>query len=181
MTDEIEATTTVHAPRADVYALIQDVEGYADYSGYVREVARNGDGGVGTTYDVTLSWWRLTYTARFRVTDLNPPDRIDWRLVEDLDARVTWRLEPADVEEIDVEEHGVDHATRVTLTARYDPDSADDDALSLPPFVPMSTVVGKARPVVEREAQRVLNRVVADLEDEPREATLTIRTRPDAG
>lgn len=176
MTDDIEATTTVHAPRADVYALVQDVEGYADYSGYVREVARDGDGGVGTTYDVTLSWWKLTYTARFRVTDLDPPDRIDWRLVEDLDARVTWRLEPADVEDPDV-----DHATRLTLTARYDPDSADDDALSLPPFVPIGTVVEKARPVVEREAQRVLNRVVADLEDEPREATLTIRTRPDAG
>lgn len=175
MTDRLDVSTTIHAPRAEVFALLRDVEGYRGYSEYVRDVARRGDGGTGTEYDVTLSWWRLSYTAHFRVTDLDPPDRIGWRLTEDLDARGAWHLEPADVDDPDV-----DHATRVTLQVRFDPDSADDDALSLPPLVPMSTVVEKARPVVEREAERVLARVVAELEGEPREATLTVHFGQDA-
>ena len=176
MTDELELTTTIHAPPDEVFALLQDVEGYEAYSEYVDGVARDGDGSRGTVYAITLSWWKLTYTLRAEVTDLDPPERLGWRLVEDLDARGAWRLEPVEVDDPDVE-----HATAVTLTARYHPDSADDDALSLPRFVPMDAVVDRARPVVEREVQRVLGRVVADLEGEPREADVTIRIRHAAG
>lgn len=174
MTDVIELATTIHAPRPEVFALVSDVGGWGAYSDHVTDVTRHGDGGPGTEYGVTLSWWRLAYTVRFRVTDLDPPARIGWRVVEDIDARGTCRLEPTDADDPEVA-----HATRVTLTARYDPDSADDDALSLPPFVPVSSVVERARPFVEREAERVLSRVVADLEGEPRRATLTLRTRSD--
>ena len=176
MPDELEAVTTVHAPREEVYAFLRDVEGYAAYSRYIRDIARYGDGDAGTEYDVTFAWWKLSYTARLRITDLDPPDRIGWELTRDLDARGVWRLEPTEVDDPTVE-----HATRVTLTVRFDPDSADDDAIALPRFVPMAAVVEKARPIVEREAERVTERVVADLEGEPREATLTIRTRSDAG
>lgn len=175
MTEVIEVSTTIHAPQADVYDFLRDVEDYEAYSGYVRGVTRRGDGGAGTEYDIELAWWKLSYTAHVRVTDLDPPERIAWRVTEDLDANGAWHLEPTTVDDPDVE-----HATRVTLTARYDPDTADDDALSLPPLVPTSTVVEKARPVVEREAERILARVVADLEDAPRRATLTIHTRSDA-
>lgn len=176
MTDAIELETTIHAPPADVFALVRDVPGWRAYSDHVTAVARDGDGGPGTEYGVTLSWWRLSYTVRFRITDVDPPERLGWRVVEDVDARGCCRLAP-----IGVDDPAVDHATRVTLTARYDPDSADEGALSLPPLVSLASVVELARPFVEREAERVLRRVVADLEGEPRRATLAVRTRSDGG
>lgn len=176
MTDEIEATWIVRAPRADVYPLLRDVAGYDRYSEYVRNVTGNGDGGVGTTYAIDLSWWKLSYTLRARVTDLDPPERIAWQVTEDLDASGEWRLDPASVDD-----PAIEAATRVTLTARFDPESADEGSLSLPPLVPTSTVVDRARPIVEAEAQRVVDRVVADLEGEPRHAQLSIWTRSDGG
>lgn len=176
MTTVLEVESIIHAPRADVFAVVRDVEGYERYSDYVTGVVRDGDGGPGTEYGVTLSWWRLAYTARFRVTDLDPPVRVEWRLLRDLEARTEWHLEPVEVADLDV-----DHATRVRATARYDPDTADAGALSLPPFVPVSAVVARARPFVEREAERVLARVVADLEGRPRRPSLTVRTRSEAG
>lgn len=176
MTDVIELATTIQAPRPEVFAVVSDVGGWTVYSDHVTDVTREGDGGPGTEYGVTLSWWRLAYTVRFRLADVDPPARVRWRVVADIDASATCHLEPADVDDPEVAD-----ATRVVLTARYDPDSADDDALSLPPFVPVSSVVERARPFVEREAERVLSRIVADLEGEPRRATLTVRTRSEAG
>lgn len=175
MTDTLKVNTTIHAPEADVYALLCDVEDYGEYSDYIQDVIRHGDGGPGTEYGITLSWSRISYTVWFRVIDRDPPDRIAWRVVDDLDAHGAWQLEPTTVDDPEA-----DHATHVTLTARFDPDTANDDALSLPPLVSVSTVVEQVRPLVEREAERVLDRVVADLEDDPRRATLIIHTRHDA-
>ena len=175
MTDELRAETTLHAAPADVYALLSDVEGYGEYTEYVDSVDRHGDGGVGTVYEIGLSWWRLAYTARVRITDLDPPGHAAWRLLDDLDAEGAWTLEPATVAE-----SGVEHATDVTLTVRYDPDTGDD-AVSLPPLVPWSAVLDRLRPVVEREAGRVVERVVADLEGEPRAARLDVVIRHDVG
>lgn len=168
MTDVLEAAATIHAPPTDVYALLRDVEGYGAYSDHVADVVRHE--GAPATYDVTLTWWTLSYTVALCVTDTEPPDRIEWRLTEGLDAQGVWELQSTTVDD-----PTVDAATAVTLTVRYDPDSADVGALSLPPLVPVSAIVERARPVVEQEAGRVLTRVVADLEDEPRQATLTVR------
>ena len=175
MTDELAAHTTLHAPREDVFALLRDVEGYDEYTGYVDDVVRHGDGGPGTTYEVSLSWWRLSYTAEVLLTDVDPPARIEWRLVGGLDAAGTWTLEP-----VDADDPAAETATDVTLTARYDPDSGDD-AVSLPPLVPWSAVLERLRPVVEREAGRIVEQVVADLEGEPRAARLEVQVRHDVG
>lgn len=172
MTNGFDLRTTIHAPRADVFDFLRDVEGYGAYTEHVREVVRRGDGGPGTEYDVVLSWWILSYALRVRLTGLDPPGRIDWRVVEDVDAHGAWHLEPTTVDD-----PTVDHATRVTLSVRYDPRTADEDALSLPRFVPLSAVFERLRPVVEREAKRILDRVVADLEGEPRRATLDVAIR----
>lgn len=170
MTDVLEASTTIHAPRSAVYDLLLDVEGYGTYSDHVRRVTRDGDGGPGTEYDVTFAWWVLTYTIRVQVTDLDPSGRVGWRVVDGLDANGVCHLEPTDADEPDV-----DHATRVVVTARFDPDSVDDGAF--PSFLPIASVVERLRPFVEREAERVLARVVSELEGRPRRATLTVRTR----
>lgn len=172
MRKELELAATIHAPRADVYDVLRDVEGYAAYSDHVRDVVRCGDGGPGTEYDVVLSWWVLAYTLRVRLTGLDPTEQIDWRVVRDVDAHGAFRLEPTAVED-----STVDHATAVTLTVRYDPDSADEAALSLPRLVPVSAVFDRLRPFAEREAERILDRIVADVEDEPRWATLDVAIR----
>lgn len=173
MTDELRVETSLHAPPTAVYALLRHVEGYGRYVEHVDGVTRHGDGGAGTSYEITLSWWRLSYTAWVLVTDLDPPGRIAWRVTDGLDAEGAWTLEPATVDDPDV-----DQATNVALTARYDPDSGGD-AVSLPPLVPWSAVLDRLRPVVEREARHVLERVVADLEGEPRAASLSIEVRHD--
>lgn len=174
MVDELEIATTIHAPRTDVYGLLRDVEGYGEYSEFVEEVTRHSDDAGVATYDVILAWWRLSASVRVVLTDVDPPGRIDWRL-EDVDARGVWHLEPAVLDDM-----AAGTATDVTVRVRYDPDSGGE-AVSLPPLVPMSTVVERARPIVEREARRILKRVVTDLEGEPRPATLEIHVRHDVG
>lgn len=167
MTETLRADATIHAPPGAVYGLLRDVEGYGAYADHVSDVTRRE--GTLETYEITLSWWILSYTIGLRVTDAEPPRRIEWRLVEGGDARGAWELERTTVDD-----PAVDTATDVSLIVRYDPDSADVASLSLPPFVPVSAVVERARPAVEREAERVLARVIADVEDEPRQASLSV-------
>lgn len=172
MGDELVAKVTVRASRSDVFDLLRDVEGYGEYVEHVDDVTPRGDR---TAYDVALSWWLLSYTARVVVTDLDPPARIEWRLDGGLDAEGEWTLEPTAVDDPELE-----HATEVTLAVRYDPDSGGD-GLSLPAFVPLATVVDRLLAAAEREAGRVVARVVADLEGEPREAALSVEVRRGAG
>lgn len=174
MTKVLEVSTTIHAPPTDVYDFLRDVEGYSAYSDHVRSVTRRGDGEPGTEYAIALSWWLLSYTLRVRIVRLDPPERIDWRVARDVDAHGAFRLEPTTVDD-----PSVDHATRASLTVRYDPDSTDEGALSLPKLVPMSMVLDRLRPIVEREARRIVDRVVVELEGEPRQATLAVQTSSD--
>jgi hypothetical protein len=47
--------------------------------------------------------------------------------------------------------------------------------VDLPRFVSLDRVLEKATPLVEREARTVLERLVAELEGEPRPIDLTVR------
>lgn len=165
--DAVEVTTTVYLPPQDVYEFLLDFPRYGQYSNYLTDVRRFGDGTPDTEYELDFSWWKLTYTARSRVTAVEPPNRIDWRLVKDLDAVGQWLVEPLDID---------DPTTRVTLRVEYAPESANGDALDLPRFVSLSWVVQKVKPKIQTEAERVVRRIVTDLEGEPREVELEIRT-----
>ena len=163
--DTVEVSTEVYVPPEEVHSFLMDFPGYAEYSEHLTEVRQHGDGTPGTEYELDFAWWKLTYTARSRVTGVEAPERIDWRLVKDVDAVGRWEVERVDEE-----------TTRVTLVVEYAPDSADEGLLDLPRFVSLGWVVDRVTPKVRAEAERVVRRIVADLEGERREVEVEIET-----
>ena len=174
--DTVEVSTVVYLPPEEVYEFLVDFPRYANYSKYLQEVTQDGDGGAGTRYDLTFAWWKLSYTARSEVTALDPPDRIDWQLVKDLDAKGCWSV-AADPESAPDDEP---HASRVALRIEFAPGSADEGAVDLPAFVSLDWVISKVQPKIVAEAERVVERIVADLEGEPRDVTLAVHSVPDS-
>lgn len=174
--DSIEVSTVVYLPPEEVYEFLLDFPRYAEYSQHLREVRRRGDGGPGTNYHITFAWWRLSYTAVSRVTSVDPPNHIDWTLVEDIDAQGYWQIDA----DPDAASGDADHASRVRLFVEFEPESADERLLDLPKFVSLDWLLDRVKPKVRREAERIVERIVADLEGEPREVALTIHTSPDS-
>ena len=172
--ERVEVSTLVYVPPPEVYEFLVDFPRYARYSEYLESVTQDGNGSAWTRYDLTFSWWKLSYTARSEVTNLDPPERIDWRLIRHIDARGYWKVtsEPESAPE------GIDDASRVSFLVDFSPESADDDALDLPRFVSMERVVDAVIPKIKGEAERVVERVVADLEGEPRDVSLEVHTTP---
>ncbi|WP_335999474.1 type II toxin-antitoxin system RatA family toxin [Halorientalis halophila] len=170
--DRVEVSTVVYLPPEEIYAFLEDFPRYAEYSKHLREVTSDGDGSPGTEYFLTFAWWKLSYTAHSEVTDVDPPHRIDWALTKDLDAQGRWVVEEAPDEAPD----GESDACRVRLIVEFRPDSADSGALDLPRFVSLDWVIEKVKPKIQAEAERVVERIVADLEGEPRAVDLEIET-----
>ena len=177
--DTLLVATDVYAPPADVYEFLLDFPRYDRYTEYLDEVTRtSGDGGPGSHYSLAFSWWKLSYTAHSTVTDVSPPSRIDWAVTRDIDAEGCWRIEkremppdaPADA----------DHACRVFMEIRFDPDSASPDAVSLPLTVSFGWVLDRVKGLVEEEATRVVRRAVTDLEGHSREVSLDVEVNSEA-
>ncbi|MFB6077983.1 MAG: type II toxin-antitoxin system RatA family toxin [Halarchaeum sp.] len=159
----VEVSTTVRAPPDDVYDFLLDFPGYADYSKHLESVTADGDGGPGTEYHLTFAWWKLDYTAHSKVTAVDPPTAIDWEITRDIDASGRWLVDPLD--------HG--SGCRVRLVVTYDPDSAHG-VLDLPLFVSLDRVIEKIMDLVVAEGERVVERVVADLEGERRPVDIDV-------
>jgi uncharacterized membrane protein len=200
-TRTLEAETVVRAPMEAVFDLLVDVQRYDEFSQYLESVGADGDGGPGTIYRLRFEWWRLSYTAVSRVEAIDRPQRIDWKVIKDIDATGSWQLAPAegtvagdvDTDEVPPGEWANESAaetdgsgdgqdtprdadpTRVTISVEYDPGSVTAGIIDLPRFVSLDRVVEKATPLVEREARTVLERLVAELEGEPRPIDLTVR------
>lgn len=168
--EKVEVETEIYLPPEEVYEFLRDFPRYARYSKYLRRVRGDGDGGPGTVYELTFAWWRLSYTARSEVTGLDPPERIDWAVTRDIDAAGSWLVEPTDPPA------DRDDASRVTFRVRYRPDNTDEDELPIPLFLSLDSLVAKVKPKVEAEAERVVRRIVADLEGERRDVDVVIRT-----
>jgi uncharacterized membrane protein len=166
--DAVEVTTVVYLPREEVYEFLVYFPNYAKYSKHLEDVDIDGDGSPGTEYALHFTWWKLSYTARSEVTEVTPPERIDWRLTKDLDATGYWHVEAVDPPE------DREVATRVTMRAEYHPDSANEDAIDLPRLVSWDWVFEKLEPKIHEEAERVVRRIVRDLEGEDRDVDLTI-------
>ena len=169
--DRVAVSTEVHVSPEEMYDFLVDFPRYANYSKHLRSVEQRGDGSPGTEYDLHFAWWKLTYTARSKVTAAEPPTRLEWRVIKDLAARGEWSVAP-----VDDPPEGVEDASRVELVVRFDPNSADAGTIDLPRFVSLSWVVERVRPKIQAEAERVVERIVADLEGEPRDVDLTIET-----
>lgn len=173
--DRIEVSTTVYLPPEPIYEFLVDFPRYATLSEYLREVRQRGDGTPGTAYYLTFKWWKLSYTAHSKVTAVDPPTRIEWELTKDLDAYGHWRIEQSETVP-----DGADAASEVYLVVRFDAHSADDDALDLPRFVSISWVIEKVKPLVQKEAESIVRKLVTDLEGEERDVDLEIHATPDS-
>jgi len=173
--DSVDISTVVYLPPQEVYDFLMDFPGYARYSKYLKTVEQDGDGSPGTQYSLTFAWWKVSYTAKSEVVRIDRPEQIDWKIIKDLNATGHWRI--TSTEEPPA---GEDHASEVRLTVEFDPQSVSSDALDLPRLVSMGWVIEKAKPLIQEEAERVLERIVADLEGSRREVELEIHTSPDS-
>lgn len=171
--DRLAVSTIVYVSPEEVYDFLREFPRYARYSKYLRRVDQHGDGGPGTEYDLEFTWWKLSYTVRSRVTDVEPPRTIDWTIVGKLDASGRWRIE-----ERKAEESRETSACRVYFEVGFDPDSASRDLLDLPRLIPFERVRSEAIGLIQEEAERVVERVVADLEGQRREVELTVHETP---
>jgi hypothetical protein len=169
--NRVEVSTAVYLPPKEIHEFLLAFENYAEYSEYLRTVRAFGDGGPGTEYELEFAWWKLTYTARSEVTAVDPPTRIEWQLTRDVDAGGQWLIEPLETESPDDRPE-----TEVTFVVEYAPGSASDGLVDLPRFVSLGWVVEQIKPKIRTEAERVVRRIVADLEGEPRDVELCIET-----
>ena len=185
----LEAATTVYREPAAVFDALLDLRRYEAYSDHLTRVTRSGDGGVGTEYDLRFEWWLVGYTVRSRVTAVERPERLDFEVVRGIRASGSWHVEPLAAGEeagaraadegppggARADEDGP--ATRVRFVVEYDPDTVAGGAVRLPSLVSLSWVVDRVAPLVEREAEQVVERVVADLEGERRPVDLEVEVR----
>jgi uncharacterized membrane protein len=171
--DAIEARTTLYVAPDVIYEFIQGYEGVSDYSAHLDRVEQDGDGGPGTEYRITFSWWRLSWTSRTRVTEVDPPNRIAWRSVDAVRARGWWGMEPTP--EADLPE-GRDVGTKLTLRIEFDPATMRGGSITR--LVPLGRLVERVTPVVRDQCEEVLARVAEDLEGERRSVEYTVVRAP---
>lgn len=167
------STLTYRSPE-EVFPYVRSFTNYPRYTEHLKDVTVHGDGDVGSIYDLRLAWWKLSYTARSKVTGISVPESLEWQLTNDLDARGEWRVEP----EPESAPAGEETASRIYFEAIYDPHSADESALSLPRFVSLDWVIKKVEPKLLDEAESVVERLVADIEGQRREIELMVHEMP---
>lgn len=172
--DRIVLSTLVYSEPEPIFETVRSFSNYPSYAPVLDDVSVSGDGGVGTHYDLAFSWWKLSYTARSEVTDVEEPNRLAWRLRSDVDAAGEWRVEP----EPDSAPPDVETASRLYFDVAYDPHTADPNALSLPLFVSIDRVIRLVRPRLYEEAEHVVRRLVADIEGADRPVELTVHEEP---
>ncbi|WP_435335448.1 SRPBCC family protein [Haloarchaeobius sp. TZWWS8] len=170
--ERVEVTTVVYLSPEEVYEFLVDFPRYARYSKYLNSVDQFGDGEPGTRYDLHFEWWKLHYTAHSEVTGVDPPNVIDWKILKDIDAVGKWLVEEVPEEAPDDEKP----ASRVRFIVEYDSDSVKAGNIDLPMFVSLSWVIDKVKPKIQKEATRIVERIVADLEGERRAVDLQIST-----
>lgn len=170
----LEARTTVYRAPSAVFDALLDLRRYETYSDHLASVTREGDGGVGTEYRLRFEWWRLSYTVESRVTAVEAPSRLDFTVTRGIAANGSWHVEPAETNSPGWTD---EPATRVRFVVEYDPSTVAGSTLDLPAWTSLTWVVDKAAPMVEREAERVVERVVADLEGAERDIELTVTVR----
>lgn len=187
--DRFEASTVVRVPPATAFEFLLDFPGYADYSPYLESVVPRGDGSVGTVYELTVAWKMLSLSVASEVTEVRPHSRVEWRLVDRVDARGEWLVEPvadadpatdAAAEAVDgpdaADETEEADASRVTLRMQYRPDSVEDAGIGLPGLIGVDRLVDKLEGIAQAEAERTVERIVADLEGERRPVDVRVRT-----
>jgi uncharacterized membrane protein len=177
--DAIEASTVVYVPPEELYAFVQDVSAASDYSEHLDRVRQYGDGGPGTDHHITVSWWKLSITSKTRVTDVDPPTRIDWRSVSGLDAEGSWRIDSLDAPDVpDDPPPDVDPTDATELRLRVEFDAGSVLQVSLPGPLSVEAVLSRVKPLVVSESESVVEAMVADLEGRRRPVDLRVHRVP---
>jgi uncharacterized membrane protein len=168
--------TVVYRPVEEVYEFLLDFPQYGRYSDYLKTVGElDAAADEQARYALRFAWWKLQYTARSVVTETVPNEQIGWRLLNDLDASGQWLVEGRDELPGEAPEWA-DTATAVRFEVQWNPHSVNSGALNLPRLVSLDWVIDKVKPVIDREAQRVVQRAVTDLEGRERAVEITVRT-----
>ena len=171
--DAIEASTHLYVPPKDVYEFIQGYEGASEYSPHLEGVEQEGDGGPGTHYDITLTWWKLSWTSRSRVTKAVPHERIEWRTTSDVRAKGYWTMVELDGEQLPP---GREVGTELGLRVEFDPTSIRGHSVTR--VLPLGRLLERVRPVVVRECESLLSGIANDLEGEHRDVAYTVHRMP---
>lgn len=174
--ERLTVETVVYQPANVVYEFLLDFPGYANYSKYldaVKEIEADAD--EQARYGLRFAWWKLTYTTRSAVTETIPNERIEWTIIGKFDAGGRWVLEEHETVPEDAPEWA-ETATTVRFEVSWNPRSVDDSTIDLPRFVSLDWVIKKAKPLVDKEAERIVRRAVADLEGRTRPVDLTVET-----
>ncbi len=177
--DTIVVRTVAYEEPEAIYEFLLDFPRYAKFSEYLTDVRRlQGNIGVGTQYALRFAWWKLTYTAHSEVVSVEPPAAINWRVIKDINANGSWRIEPRESLPDDAPEDAT-VACDVSLQVDFDPDSADSSVLNLPRLVSFGWVLKKVVPLIRNEAERVVQRAVKDLEGRDRPVVFTVESDSD--
>ncbi|MDZ7850881.1 MAG: SRPBCC family protein [Halodesulfurarchaeum sp.] len=152
----IEVSRQVNRSPAVVFAAVRDFSTYPAYSDYLKDVTPDGDGAPGTEYDLAVHVLGLSFDVRTRLDQLEPPRRIEWSVLGDVEAVGRWLVTPV----------GDETASKIDLVLEYDPNSIDSSVVSLPLGMTFSWLTDRAEALAEREAGAVLDRLVADIERE---------------
>lgn len=174
--EEFEASTVFHLSRQEVYDLLFDFRRFPEHVDYLDDARVRGRG-AGARFRLVASWWRLSTTLRGRVTEVEPPERVEWRLTNDADAAGYWSIEPAP--EAGPPER---ETTRLRLVARLDDGSVDavNYGPRFGPSISLDWVLGKVAPIVAREGERLLAELVAELEGRRRPVDVEVHSLPDS-
>lgn len=157
----VEVSRTVTRSPSPVFEYLLDFKRYAGYSTYLTDVSKVSGGGDGTTqYEVTAAWRGIGGTVTTELTGVTPPERIEWRLADSRAAGGAWTVENTETA------HATAPASLMTLEIRFDPGALGGTAISLPGFLPVDRLLGRLGPTVEAEAANVVERIVADLEND---------------
>jgi len=152
--NRVEVERVVERSPETVYEAVADFRRYPRYSKYLERVREDRRVDGLPHYTLEFAWWRLTYDVSTRVVAANAPNYLDWEITTSLDASGRWSVESLDD----------GSKARLVLRADYDPDSVGDRAVSLPFGVSLDWVLDKAVTLVENEADRVIDRIVKDVE-----------------
>lgn len=172
--ERLVVDTVVYRSAEEVYEFLLDFPGYANYSKYLESVEAL-EAGENTRYALHFAWWKLHYTARSEVTETVPSERIEWHVLGKFDAGGRWLVSELDSVPDDAPDD-VDVACEVSFEVEWDGDTVHAGMVDLPRFVSIDWVVEKAKPLVEKEAHRVVERAVADLEGSRRPVEISVRT-----
>lgn len=174
--ERLAVDTVVYRPADEVFAFLEDFPAYANYSQYLDRVDELDAGeGERARYALRFSWWKLDYTARSAVTEVVENERIEWRILGDFDASGRWLVAERDSLPDDAPDWA-ETATAVRFEVEYAPDTAHSGLVDLPSLVSLDWVIEKAKPIVESEAENIVERAAADLEGQRRRVELTVQT-----